>query len=35
MTDQFAAGFQMSCLFQERKHINVAALEKFAHVGVS
>ena len=26
----FAAGFQMICLFEERNHVNVAALEKFA-----
>lgn len=29
-TELFAAGFEMMCLFQERNHVNVAALEKFA-----
>jgi hypothetical protein len=26
----FSAGFQITCLFQERNHVNVAALEKHA-----
>ena len=29
-TELFAAGFQMMCLFEERNHVNVAALEKHA-----
>jgi hypothetical protein len=29
-TELFAAGFQMMCLFKERNHVNIAALEKHA-----
>jgi hypothetical protein len=28
-TELFAAGFQVTCLCQERNHLNIAALEKF------